>query len=223
MLAPSRPSPTYTVYRTERRRFDGPAPGPWRRARRIALAASLVVLVPTLVSFASTLTQPSNSSVFINAVEWLRSNGARGLVNQVENAYYSLTAPAKGGPALHRLPGQKGALTAAAAHHIAVHYYVPAAIKPLTAGLPGEGTWHATWAAGGSRPPVLITSFRPEPIEYPRVVVGVAWIDHTRTSVQLYPGRQGAGRSPAEPRARGGSPVAALRSRGDVQQRLQAV
>jgi hypothetical protein len=71
-----------------------------------------------------------------------------------------------------------------------VHHYLPAAIKPLTRGLPGEGIWHATFAGGGARPPVLITSFRPEPTEYPQVVVGVAWIDHTRTSVQLYPGAQ---------------------------------
>ncbi len=34
---------------------------------------------------------------------------------------------------------------------------------------------------------MLITSFRPNP-SYPRVVAGVAWIDHTRTSVMLYPG-----------------------------------
>jgi hypothetical protein len=135
------------------------------------------------------MAQPSNSSFFINAVEWLRSNGARGLVNRVENLYYSWTAPAKGGPALHSLPGQRGALAVTApVHHVVVHHYLPAPIKPLTRGLPGEGVWHATFAGGGARPPVLITSFRPEPIDYPRVVVGVAWIDHTRTSVQFYPG-----------------------------------
>jgi hypothetical protein len=49
--------------------------------------------------------------------------------------------------------------------------------------------WHATFAAGGSRPPVLITSYRPNP-DYPRIVAGVAWIDHTRASVHLYPGLQ---------------------------------
>jgi hypothetical protein len=197
MLAPSRSPATYTVYRTERRPWDGPHPEGWRRARRIALAAALVALVPALASFASAISQPSNSSFFINAVEWLRDNGARGLVNTIENYYYSLTAPAKGGPALRRLPGQKGALAAssaaAAAHRVRIHYYLPPPIKPLTAGLPGEGIWHATFADGGSRPPVMISSFRPEPVDYPQVVVGVAWIDHTRTSVQLYPGRQEPG------------------------------
>jgi hypothetical protein len=37
---------------------------------------------------------------------------------------------------------------------------------------------------------VLITQFRPDPVDYPQAVAGVAWIDHTRTSVQLYPGTQ---------------------------------
>src|SRR5579862_33268 len=190
MLAPSRSPAPYTLYRTERRGLAAAsAPEGWRRVRRVALLAALVALIPALVSFASYMTQPSNSSFFINAVEWLRSNGARGLVNRVENYYYSLTAPSKGGPALKKLPGQRGALTAAAAAHH-VHYYLPQAIKPLTTGLPGEGVWHATFAGGGSRPPVLITSFRPEPHIYPQVVVGVAWLDHTRTSVQLYPGMQ---------------------------------
>ena len=159
----------------------------WRRVRRILLAAGLLSLIPALVSFASTMTQPSNSSFFINFVEWMRSNGARGIVNTIENEYYSLTAPAKGGPALKKLTKQKGALAAAPAVHV-VHYYRPANIVPLTQGLPGEGEWQPTFADGGSRPPVLITQFRPEPSAYPRVVVGVAWIDHTRTSVQLYPG-----------------------------------
>ena len=192
MLAPTKSPLPYTVYRTSGWRApDARAPEGWRRARRIALAAALLALIPALVSFVSTMTRPSNSSFFINAVEWMRENGARGLVNRVENYYYSLTAPSKGGPALRRLPGQRGALAAGSAtRHAAVHYYVPAPIVPLTKGLPGEGVWHATFADGGSRPPVLITSFRPEPIEYPQVVVGVAWIDHTRTSVQLYPGLQ---------------------------------
>jgi hypothetical protein len=192
MLETPRQTAPYTLYRSERRPLVGPSPvRGWRRARRVALAAALVALVPALISFASTMAQPSNSSFFINAVEWLRSNGARGLVNRIENEYYTLTAPAKGGPALRQLPGQKGALSAAAvARHVTVHYYLPPPIKPLTKGLPGEGVWHATFAGGGSRPPVLITSFRPEPIDYPQAVVGVAWIDHTRTSVQLYPGLQ---------------------------------
>ena len=155
------------------------------------MIAAVLSLIPAFVSLGSAMTAQSNSSFGIRFVEWMRDNGARGLVNKVENIYYSLNAPAKGGPALKRLPGQAGALSGLAAGQRVVHYYRPPAIKPLVAaGLHGEGVWHATFSAGGSRPPVLITSFRPEPIEYPQAVVGVAWIDHTRTSTWLYPGNQ---------------------------------
>ena len=80
--------------------FDG------RRVRRVLLLTALVLALPALVSYASMLTQASDSSLSIRTVEWLRDNGARGLVNKVENIYYSLNAPATGGPALHALPKQ---------------------------------------------------------------------------------------------------------------------
>jgi Phosphodiester glycosidase len=159
------------------------------RVRRVALIAAALCLVPVVVSYVSTIAQPSDSSFGIRTLEWMRDNGARGPVNTVENWYYSLNAPAKGGPALRALPAQSGVLaTSARLTRHRVHHYRPAQIEPIIhPALPGEGVWHATFADDGSRPPVLITSYRPNP-EYPRIVAGVAWIDHTRTSVQLYPG-----------------------------------
>jgi hypothetical protein len=152
-----------------------------------------------LVSYAHAMSQRSDSSLGIRTVEWMRDNGARGLVNTVENWYYSLNAPSKGGPALRSLPSQAGVFGGTAAGtgsavatgriHIR-HFYRPHPIAPvINPALPGEGVWHGTFAGGGSRPPVLITSYRPNPA-YPRIVAGVAWIDHTRTSVHLYPGLQ---------------------------------
>jgi hypothetical protein len=118
----------------------------------------------------------------------LRANRARGLVDDIENIYYSLTAPSKGGPALKALPNQKGAVAGRPISVPQVHFYRPPNITPVIhPALAGEGVWHPTFADGGSRPPVLITSFRPE-ADYPRLVAGVAWIDHTRTGVMLYPG-----------------------------------
>src|SRR2546421_11875216 len=156
MLAPTKSPMPYAVYRTSRWRAPDPSDGGWPRLRRVALVAALLTLIPALVSFASTMAQPSNSSFFINAVEWLRDNGARGLVNSVENYYYSLTAPAKGGPALHALPKQAGAYAALEAQNaVHVHHYRPANIKPLVAqGLPGEGVARRTVGDGGSRRPV---------------------------------------------------------------------
>ena len=197
MLMPTRqPPPDAASPRSSRpparRSADGRAgPSARSRARRIVVAAALLSLIPALVSFATTLAGPSNSSFFINAVEWVRDNGGRGLVNRVESIYYSLNAPAKGGPGLRALPSLAGVTVHPPSAQLRAvrHYYRPSRIRPvLSPALPGEGVWRATFAHGGRRPPVLITSFRPDP-SYPRMVAGVAWIDQTQTTTWLYPGR----------------------------------
>src|ERR1700730_7833747 len=75
-----------------------------QRLRRIVLVAAVVALIPAAVSYLQTISGPSNSRLGIRTVEWLRGHGAAGLVSKVESLYYSLTAPAKGGPALRALP-----------------------------------------------------------------------------------------------------------------------
>jgi hypothetical protein len=158
----------------------------------VVLFAAAICLIPVVISYLSMLTQKSDSSLGIRTVEWLTSNGARGIINQVESTYYSLTAPSTGGPALKALPRQTAIERRAAARAAAqAQLYTPPPIAPLIRpALAGEGVWHPTYADGGSRPPVLVTSFRSEPHLYPQLVAGVAWIDHTRASVKLYPGLQ---------------------------------
>jgi hypothetical protein len=177
-----------TLRRHARRRApSGPERGPsgTARVRRIALVAALLALIPAGISYLSALTQPSNSSVGIRTVEWLRDNGGAGLVAKVESVYYSLTAPSKGGPTLKALP-KVG--FGAAAGKLASEYR-PARVTPLLRpALPGEGVWHATRPGLEASPPVLVTTLRNQP-EYPRVVAGLAWINTKRASVLLHPGR----------------------------------
>jgi hypothetical protein len=164
-----------------------PSRGPFARLRRITLLFCLIALLLSLISFTSMAFEPSNTSLGIRAVEWLRSNGGAGLVSTVENVYYSLNAPSKGGPKLKRLPS--AGVNVGAASGVS-HPYQPRAIAPLAhPPLPGEGVWHAT-RPGLVDPPLLISTFRSDPSEYPRLVAGVAWIDPHRTQIQLYPGRE---------------------------------
>jgi hypothetical protein len=160
--------------------------------------AAALALLPALISYVGMATTPSNSSLGVNTVEWLRDHGLRGLVNRVESIYYSLNAPSTGGPALRVLPKQASVATARALARIKADH--PHRIRPaIHPALPGEGVWHATFAGGGTRPPVMITSFRPNPL-YPQLVAGVAWINTSRTSTWLYPGAQ--------------EPAVTMRSRG---------
>jgi hypothetical protein len=173
-----------------RRARSVPAPAWWRRVRRVLLLGVAFALVPAGVSYLQVLVSSSNASLGIRSVEWLRDHGASRLVSDVENWYYSLTAPAKGGPALRSLPGvgatQSAVATAPGAR--VVHYYRPPAIQPvIQPALPGEGVWRPAMANAGPRPPVLVTTYRGE-ADYPRLVTGVAWIDQGATSFSYFPG-----------------------------------
>ncbi len=157
------------------------------RLRRMALVAALIALLPAVLSYWGTMSEPSNSSLGIRSVEWLRDNGAAGLVARVESIYYTLTAPSKGGPALRALP--KVGYGASAPRVAVSPEDRPARVRPLIhPALPGEGVWHATRPSLAGEPPILVTTLRDQP-EYPRVVAGLAWIDTKRTTLALHPGR----------------------------------
>src|SRR5690349_18125927 len=129
MLSPVRPP----VERPRAPQLLTPArPSGWRRARRIACGAAVLCLIPATVSYVRMLGHDSNSSLGIRTVEWLRDNGARGLVNKVENVYYSRNAPPTGGPALSALPVQAGGagLLPVLRHH-GPRYYHPPRIRPV--------------------------------------------------------------------------------------------
>jgi hypothetical protein len=165
---------------------------PLQRGVAIATTAAVAAVVLAAFSYVGAVTARSNSSLGIRSVEWLRGNGAAWLVSDIERLYYSMTAPAKGGPTLTRLPSvgvgnaPSGLLRPRAQEH------APKAIPPvIQPALPGEGKWHATQRRYASQPdaPVLVTTYRPDP-SYPRVLAGVARIDPRRVTVGLYPGIQ---------------------------------
>jgi len=226
MLAPTRESPTYTTYRMPPA-WRPPDGGPARRlATRSAIRARRCVggadPRPDLVLQARSPSRRTRASLSTRW-EWLRDNGARGLVNRVENFYYSLTAPARADRRCTRCPARKAPSPRRRRTTPSFTTTCLRRSRPSRrTGLPGEGTWQRTFAGAASEPPVLITSFRPEPVDYPQAVVGVAWINHAVTSKWNYPGSQEPAVSLP---SRGPEEVPALmRSKlvATFQQRLQA-
>lgn len=143
----------------------------------------MILVADLVVSFWGAMAGPSNVSFGVRTVEWLRDNGGAGVVSDAEAIYYSLSAPATGGPPLRRLP----LLGSSTRIHVAND--APPQIAPVIApALPGEGQWRETGPLVGGVAPVLVTTLRPDP-SYPQLVAGVAWIDHARTRLALYPGR----------------------------------
>jgi hypothetical protein len=168
------------------RRPDGALPI-WRHARRVVLLAIAICLIPAAISWLGAVNRPRNIGIGVATVEWVRSHGGNPLVSEVENAYYTLTAPSKGGPPLKSLP-QVGVADPSGDGERVTRAYRPPPIKPLIhPPLKGEGEWHAAEAHAGPNPPVLLTTFRSDP-EYPQFVAGVAWIDSSQTKLEYVPG-----------------------------------
>lgn len=208
----------------------------WRRARRIFLLAAIACLIPTGVSYVSAMTEKHNVGLGVSSVEWLRQNGGNSLVSEVENWYYTLNAPEKGGAPLRSLPNVGVASTAQTAPKKA---YRPPRVTPIIhPALPGEGVWKPAGAGAGSEPPVLLTTFRSDPA-YPQFVAGVAWMSSARTRLAYVPGlaeppeplaHRGPGEVPAAKRKRlvatfnGGFPLetsnAGLIYRGQVREMM---
>ncbi len=167
-----------------------------RRPRRrwLVLAVMGVLVAPVAYSYGMAMSRPSSLPWTIRTIEWIRAHGGAGIVSTAERYYYTWTAPAKGGPPLHALPALPGAVVAShrprdpAAHHRRPPYRPPRIRPAIHPGLPGEGVWRATRKRVAGNPAVLVTEFRPQPA-YPRNVAYVAWIDHARTRLALYPGR----------------------------------
>ncbi len=151
------------------------------------------LLAPVVYSYATTMVQPSSLPIGIRSVEWLRANHGAWLVNSAERAYYSWQAPKPGGPELKTLPTVGSDLPAAGAvrpgaTRVAASWQPAAVASVIRPRLPGEGVWQRVGPDVAGGPPLLATTFRPDPV-FPRIVAYVAWIDHRRTQLALYPGR----------------------------------
>jgi hypothetical protein len=160
----------------------------WRRVRRILVLASVACLVAAAFSYLPAMGRKHNVGLGVSSVEWLRQNGGNSLVSEIENWYYTLTAPEKGGPPLRSLPQVGVASTEEGRQGRSAAYHPPPKVRPLIhPPLPGEGVWRRAAARAGPRPPVLLTTFRSDP-EYPDFVAGVAWISSSRTRLSYVPG-----------------------------------
>jgi hypothetical protein len=173
----------------------------WRRARRVVTVACLFCLGAAAISWLPAVADSRNVGVTVASVEWLRSHGGNPIASEIENWYYELNEPEKGGAPLRSLPHvgvaaaggaggpggsrERGGPDSGKPH---VTAYSPPNVKPLIHPvLPGEGVWEKAGARVGPRPPVLLTTFRSDP-EYPQFVAGVAWIDQARTELAYMPG-----------------------------------
>jgi hypothetical protein len=162
-----------------------------RRRRRllVPLIVLLVLLTPVAYSYVSYMARPSSLPWKIRSVEYLRDHHMAWAVNNVENWWYGLHAPKKGGPGVSALPTFGGtALTRPRPAGTGTPYRPPRVTSAVAAPLKNEGVWSAVGQTVAGAPAMLATSFRSE-ADYPGIVTYAVWIDTTRTQLALYPGR----------------------------------
>ncbi len=152
------------------------------------------MLVPVLVwlgvSMGMTLSNPAyGSSLGSRLAEWARQNHGGGIVNWVENQWYSHHPPPVGGKpqagAIHR-PKSVPKVVATGPAHLPPPPAMAAFASPP---IPGEGQWSAAGRTVGGIPTVYVTTLRPDAV-HTSEVAGVAWMDTQLLRATLYSGSQ---------------------------------
>ena len=151
----------------------------------------LVLLVPML-SLARAETASNNLTAGERAAEWARDNHLGGIVNRVENWWYSDHAPKEGGepdraivtdvpPTVTEPTPTTGPTTP--------HLPTPGSV-PIPDGVipvPAEGQWQAVGPPVGGASAVYTTQVRPDSV-HTSLLAGLAWMDPQLMRFELHPG-----------------------------------
>ncbi len=147
-----------------------------------------VALVWLAFSVGGALFNPAlGSSAGSRLAEWARTHGGSGIVNWVENEWYSHHAPPIGGTVPKgeiRVPSSATVKFNSSVPHLSP----PAPIVPFASpAIPGEGQWSPVGRRVNGVPAVYETTLRPDKT-HTSYVVGVAWMDTKLLHANLYSG-----------------------------------
>ncbi len=161
------------------------------------LAVVIVFLMVSGWSYVGALTASGQASFGVRTVEWIRGHGGGGIVREIENVYYSINAPKKGGlppsGALKPPVASKGRGANSSSTTVAVDpSFLPAPqpVKPIASpALPGEGKWTPEGAAVAGHYGLYVTLMRPDAV-HTSLVAGLAWMDPHLLSFIQFAGAQ---------------------------------
>jgi hypothetical protein len=179
-------------------------PGPRRRRRwRYLLVVPAVIVGLLGVSLVGAARTPGTQSLQAKWADWLRAHHAGLLAQHLEEAYYSATAPSKGGrpkslnavPATvaptttvpastTTVPGIADTTTSTTVPGLPAPAPVPLLVQPA---LPGEGQWQATGSLVDGVPAMYVAQFRAD-TSYTSQITSAVWIDTKLLRVKLVPG-----------------------------------
>jgi Phosphodiester glycosidase len=178
--------------RAERRRR-------WRNTRRVIALVLVIAAIPVAVSFIRFMTLPGQDSLPIRTVQWMRENGMAGVVNSIENFWYTRNPPPVGGTPEGGLPevaapsgsaasGRRIDAQTLAAATVPPRLTPPTNMQPLvTDPLADEGVWQPTGRTVAGLPAVYTAFFRPDAV-HTSLVAAAMWLDTTLLKTVYVPG-----------------------------------
>jgi Phosphodiester glycosidase len=181
------------------------------RRRRIfltVLAVAAMMMVLPVSSLVTALRTPGNLTAGERSVEWMRDHNLGGIINPVEQWWFSNHAPKQGGepdrgitiaappdggkpdPSPSGPSGTEPVVSTPRPADVAV----PNGIAPL----PNEGIWQAVGPTFGGAPAMYGTQVRPDSI-HTSLLDGLVWIDPKLARFEVHPGLQEPGGAWATP------------------------
>ena len=154
-----------------------------------------LIVIPLLAfflfvwSFLGALSAPGNQSLTAKWADWFRAHHMAFVINPLEAAYYSHTAPAKGGApkALNAIPKTVPVTASNAAPKIVAlpkPTNVPLVVSPA---LPGEGQWQPVGPSVDGQPAMYEAQFRADTV-YTSEITTAVWMDPKLLNLSLVPG-----------------------------------
>jgi hypothetical protein len=169
-----------------------------------ALTIVGLLLILPAASFVAALRAPGNLTMQEKSVEWMRDHNLGGVVNRVEQWWYSNHAPKAGGEPDHGIavpavpdaaaPASGAPAAPSGATPRPADVAVPDGLTPL----PNEGVWQPVGPTFGGAPAMYATQVRPDSV-HTSLLDGVVWIDPKLAKFEMHPGLQEPGGSFATP------------------------
>ncbi len=171
-----------------------------RRRWRLLLVVPALAFLVFVWSIFGALGAPGNQSFSAKWADWFRSHHMAYVINHLEAAYYSHTAPAKGGrpKSLNAVPKTVPVTTkAAGSTTVALPQpaNVPLVVQPA---LPGEGQWQPVGPTVDGHPAMYESQFRADTV-YTSEITSAVWIDPKLLRLALVPGLTEPGGTWPEP------------------------
>jgi hypothetical protein len=182
-----------------------------RRARltRVAIVTLIVALVAApLWSLGGTLLANNTDPLGLRVVEWARDHHLAGLVNKIENYWYTHHPPPRGGTPKGGLPSVPAPVPNVAEYAppttaksegtptTAKSEPIPTPIVAIAApALPGEGAWKPVGREVAGQPAAWVTYLRPDAI-HTSELIGVVHFDMRHLTATLHAGTDVPGGGP---------------------------